>query len=67
MTTHSPQCSWHCDQYEHECDCGASRPATLAWAEREVVAAERGARFANERLAFARKRLRDLPKSRRKS
>lgn len=33
---HGPQCGWHCDQYEFECDCGLiAEPHLLrpAWME----------------------------------
>jgi hypothetical protein len=51
---HSSQCSWHCDQYEHECDCGVSRPSTAAWAERELMAADDGVDRAKDRAAAIR-------------
>lgn len=31
MTSHHPQCDWHCDQYDFECCCGATRPRTAAF------------------------------------
>ena len=59
-TFHAAQCSWHCDQYEHECDCGVSRPATIMWAQAEESAAREAVFRANERLAVAQARLRDM-------
>ncbi len=60
MTGHAGHCSWHCDQYEHECDCGHSRPATLGWAQSEVTASRYAVERANERLAVAQARLRQM-------
>jgi hypothetical protein len=60
MKAHAGQCSWHCDQYEQECDCGAARPATVHWAEREVSAARSALGWANDRLAIAEARLREI-------
>jgi gamma-glutamylcysteine synthetase len=60
MKAHAGQCSWHCDQYEQECDCGAARPATIDWAEREVSAVRSALGRANERLAIAQSRLREI-------
>ena len=54
---HSAQCGWHCDQYDWECDCGVSRPATPGWAEREVIAAEDAVRSAEHHLVAAKYRL----------
>jgi hypothetical protein len=59
---HASQCSWHCDQYEKECDCGVSRPATLGWAQREVSASRYAVERANERMAVAEARLREMEK-----
>jgi hypothetical protein len=39
-TGHSDQCSYHCDQYDWECDCGHTNKATNAWAMREMRAAQ---------------------------
>ena len=60
MIGHASQCSWHCDQYEHECDCGFKRPAKLIWAQSEVSAARDAVARANERLAVAEARLREM-------
>jgi hypothetical protein len=57
---HASQCGWHCDQYEHECECGVSRPATHAWAQAEVSAARFAVERANERLAVAQARVREM-------
>jgi len=57
---HAAQCQWHCDQYESECDCGVSRPATIMWAQAEESAAREAVFWANERLAVAQARLRDM-------
>lgn len=57
---HAPCCEWHCDQYDFECTCGLTRPATLAWAEAEVSAAKCAVERANERLAVAKAHLRGM-------
>jgi hypothetical protein len=55
-TGHSDQCSYHCDQYDWECDCGHTNKATNAWAMREMRAAEDAFRAARDRLKIARTR-----------
>lgn len=54
---HAPQCGWHCDQRPDECDCGVSRPATVAWAQTEVSAARYRVEQATADLAKAEARL----------
>jgi hypothetical protein len=54
---HAGQCGWHCDQYDFECDCGVTRPATTDWAEREVSAAESSLVDAYDRVKHAKARL----------
>lgn len=60
MKQHASQCGWHCDQYDHECDCGATRTATVQWAQSEVNAARYAVEQAKERLAIAEQRLKDM-------
>lgn len=57
---HASQCDWHCDQYERECNCGVSQPATVAWAQSEVSGARLAVGRANECLAVAEARLREM-------
>lgn len=59
-TGHSDQCSYHCDQYPWECDCGLYRPATVSWAERELSAAMDRLDNAEEDVRFAKARLRSM-------
>jgi hypothetical protein len=54
---HAGQCDWHHDQYDHECDCGSTRPATVAWAKREVDASRHALDRAQRRLRSAEQRL----------
>lgn len=63
MKHHAEQCDWHCDQYDFECTCGATRPATVAWAEAEMMAARYRLGLANERLAIAEARYRKMSAS----
>lgn len=37
---HSPQCDWHWDQYDYECNCGVTMPRTEACAESELRSAQ---------------------------
>jgi len=62
-TSHAAQCAWHCDQYEHECNCGYKRPATLLWAQSEVSSARDAVQRAGEHLAIAEARLQDMEKA----
>ena len=49
--THGSQCGWHFDQYEHECDCGTSRPRTRSYIESEINVATMRLELASESAA----------------
>lgn len=61
MRNHGPQCNWHWDQYDWECDCGAiPNPEALkpAWiaegiARTKRLAAQPRRRVSPERIAAA--------------
>ena len=40
MAGHSSQCDWNMDQYDHECNCGATRPRRRGCVESELSAAQ---------------------------
>lgn len=62
MLNHGPQCNWHWDQYDWECDCGAvADPASLKpkWiaehvARTKALIAQKPREVSPERKAEAR-------------
>jgi hypothetical protein len=58
MQHHADQCEWHCDQYDFECTCGLTRPATAGWAKTEIAAAQLRVNAAMRSLRKARRWLR---------
>lgn len=57
---HAEQCGWHFDQYDFECTCGVTRPATLAWAQTELLAAHDRAKRAIQDFEIAEARFNDM-------